>query len=174
MVASAHGHQVSLQELRQRFSLSLKGANLQQLIGYAAALGLAARPVRLELEELSQLPLPSILHWDLNHFVVLKKVGRKGVTLLDPALGERRISWREASRHFTGVALELSPTTQFRPQRRAARVSLQQLTGRIQGLGASLASLTATKQAVVSFCCTAAALQGQTPNGCCAASATMT
>ena len=69
MVASAHGHQVSLQELRQRFSLSLKGANLQQLIGYAAALGLAARPVRLELEELSQLPLPSILHWDLNHFV---------------------------------------------------------------------------------------------------------
>ena len=139
MVASAHGHQVSLQELRQRFSLSLKGANLQQLIGYAAALGLAARPVRLEMEELSQLPLPSILHWDLNHFVVLKKVGRKGVTVLDPALGERRMSWPEASRHFTGVALELSPTTQFRPQRRAARVSLQQLTGRIQGLGASLA-----------------------------------
>ena len=97
MVASAHGHQVSLQELRQRFSLSLKGANLQQLIGYAAALGLAARPVRLELEELSQLPLPSILHWDLNHFVVLQKIKGQQVTLLDPALGLRNISLATAS-----------------------------------------------------------------------------
>lgn len=141
MVASAHGLRVSLHELRQRFPVSLKGAQLQQLIGYAAGLGFAARPVRLELEELAQLSLPSILHWDLNHFVVLKKVSRRGVTVLDPAVGERRLPWSEVSRHFTGVALELSPTAQLQPRRRAPRVSLQQLTGRVQGLGASLATI---------------------------------
>jgi ATP-binding cassette, subfamily B, bacterial CvaB/MchF/RaxB len=141
MVASAHGLPLSLHDLRQRFPVGLKGSNLQQLMGYAAQLGLAARPVRLEMQELSRLSLPSILHWDLNHFVVLKKVGRKALTILDPAIGERKVSIAEASRHFTGVALELAPSAQFTPQRRAPRVSLQQLTGRVQGLGASLLAI---------------------------------
>lgn len=50
-----------------------------------------SRPLRLELEELAQLQLPCILHWDLNHFVVLKKVGSGSITILDPAVGERKL-----------------------------------------------------------------------------------
>lgn len=141
MVASAHRQHLNLAELRRRFVVSLKGANLQQLISYATALGFSSRPLRLDLHELGELKPPCILHWDLNHFVVLKKVGRKAVTILDPAVGERRVSLAELSRHFTGVALELAPNAEFTPRRKAPRVSLSQLTGRVQGLGRALTQI---------------------------------
>jgi len=143
MVSGAHGLHADLSELRRRFSLSLKGANLQQIIQHAAALGFTARPLRLELEELGQLQAPCILHWDLDHFVVLKKATTRHVVILDPALGERRLALAEVSRHFTGVALELSPNAEFKPQKPAPRVSLGALTGRVRGLKRSLAQILA-------------------------------
>ena len=76
MVADAHGLRLGLPELRQRFPLSLKGAKLSHLIAIAQQLGFTTRPLRLEMEGLGKLKLPCILHWDLNHFVVLAKVGR--------------------------------------------------------------------------------------------------
>lgn len=139
MLASAHGQHLDLPELRRRFPVSLKGANLQQLTSQAAALGFSSRPLRLDLHELGDLKLPCILHWGLNHFVVLKKVSHKTLTLLDPAVGERRLSLDEASRYFTGVALELTPNAEFQPAAAAPRVSLSQLTGRVQGLWRALA-----------------------------------
>ena len=137
MVAESHGLRVSISNLRQRFQQTLKGANLKQLISTSAALGLHARPLRLELHELGELSLPCILHWDMNHFVVLSKVSRKYIVVLDPAVGERRLSMKEMSRHFTGVALELSPSTTFEPQAQAPKLKLSQLTGKVQGLGRS-------------------------------------
>ena len=142
MVCSAHGLHQDLSELRRRFPISLKGATLQQLIAHAGALGFSSRPLRLELEELADLQTPCILHWDLNHFVVLKKVSRsKQVLILDPAIGERRLSLAEASRHFTGVALELTPNAEFKSQAPAPRVSLRELTGKVLGLKRSLAQI---------------------------------
>lgn len=141
MLASAHGQRTDLAELRRRFPVSLKGANLAQLIAHADAIGLAGRALRLEPEELGALRLPCILHWDMNHFVVLARVGRHGLTVLDPAVGQRRISRREASRHFTGVALELTPGAHFETRAQAPRVGLRQLTGRVQGLGRALAAI---------------------------------
>ena len=115
MVASHYGHHTDLTDLRRQFSISLKGATLAQLMRHAASLHLATRPLRLELDEINDLALPCILHWNLNHFVVLKKVkknwqGKITLILLDPAVGERRVSLEEASHHFTGVALELTPS----------------------------------------------------------------
>ena len=135
MVITAHGQSTSLADLRQRFPQSLKGSNLKQLMACSAVLGFSARPLRLELHELGQLVRPCILHWDMNHFVVLHKVGRKHVVVLDPAVGERRLSMDEVSRHFTGVALELTPQANFEPQVQSPRLKLSQLTGKVQGLG---------------------------------------
>ena len=73
-ILSAHGMHADIADLRRRFPVSLKGARLAQLIRHAEALGLAARPPRLEMDELQDLAVPCILHWDLNHFVVLKRV----------------------------------------------------------------------------------------------------
>ncbi len=138
MVAKAHGLYLDLADLRRRFPLSLKGSNLQQIIGYAAALQFSSRPVRLELDELAQLQRPCILHWDLNHFVVLKAVGRRSITILDPAVGLRKLPLAEGSRHFTGVALELTPNADFKPADQRQRVALSALTGKVLGLKRSL------------------------------------
>ncbi|MCK6422064.1 MAG: peptidase domain-containing ABC transporter [Aquabacterium sp.] len=151
MVANAHRLHLDLTELRRRFPVSLKGATLAQLISHAAALGFTSRPLRLELGELAKLSLPCVLHWDLNHFVVLKKIGRGGAVILDPALGERRLPLAEVSRHFTGVALELAPSAEFKRQEPAARLSLRSLTGRVAGLKLALAQILAVALALELF-----------------------
>ena len=122
MVAGHYGLHMDLPQMRRRFPLSLKG-------------------LRLEMQDLGQLKLPCILHWDLNHFVVLARVGRKKAVLLDPASGRREMDLQEVSRHFTGVALELAPAPQFRPQRAAPAVSLRQLMGPVRGLWGALAQV---------------------------------
>ncbi|WP_147652968.1 peptidase domain-containing ABC transporter [Vulcaniibacterium gelatinicum] len=151
MVAEAHDLRIGLPELRQRFPLSLKGARLNQLIHIAQQLGFATRPLRLELEDLPKLKVPCILHWDLNHFVVLAKAGASKVTILDPAFGERRLGYDEVSKHFTGVALELTPGADFRPRRAAPAVTVRQLTGPVSGLWRSLALIGLLSVALQAF-----------------------
>ncbi|UPJ26009.1 peptidase domain-containing ABC transporter [Bradyrhizobium sp. CW1] len=113
MVASYHGHRTDLNSLRRRHPVSLKGVTLRDLMQIAAHLGLSCRPLRIEIGHLCQLRLPAILHWDMAHFVVLKAYRRKGIVVHDPAAGEKWFPLTEASRHLTGVALELSPIETF-------------------------------------------------------------
>src|SRR5258706_7672327 len=141
MVAWFHGHRIDLAGMRRRFTVSLKGATLAYLMQVAGALHLAPRPLRLELEELPQLRAPCILHWDLNHFVVLKSADSRGAVIRDPAFGTRRLSYAEISKHFTGIALELSPTAQFKPADERRRIRLADLMGRVTGLRRSLAQV---------------------------------
>lgn len=138
MVASYHGFRTDLPTLRGRFSLSLKGANLAQIIRYADSLQLSARPLRLEMDELKDLKVPCLLHWDLNHFVVLKNVCKTGVVIHDPAVGIRHLDFELAGKHFTGVALELTPTAHFKPANARRRVSLFQLMGKVDGLWSAM------------------------------------
>jgi ATP-binding cassette subfamily B protein RaxB len=141
MIAQYFGYRADLLHLRRRFGMSLKGATLKDLIRVADQIGLACRPLRLELSELAQLRLPCILHWDLNHFVVLKSVGPKSVVIHDPAVGLRRLPIEMISRHFTGVALELMPTNQFEPAASPPRVRTLQLLGHLSGVKRALAQL---------------------------------
>lgn len=141
MVADAHGFRIGLPELRQRFQMSLKGAKLSHLIEMSQQLGFSARPLRLDIEDLNKLTLPCILHWDMNHFVVLASVGESKVTILDPAVGERRMVFSELSNHFTGVALELAPGHDFRLRKAAPAVSVRALTGHVVGLWRALGQI---------------------------------
>lgn len=138
MIAGYYGHHIDLPTLRRKFSLSLKGMRLQQLIEMAQTLGLACRPLRLEIDELSRLQTPCILHWDMDHFVVLRKVGKRSVSIHDPAGGERRLRFDEIGPHWTGVAMELSKGPTFKRMAPPSPVSLRKLAGSIQGLGKSL------------------------------------
>lgn len=156
MVASYYGYRVDLAELRRKFSVSLKGATLEHLMRHASALQLASRPLRLELEELQQLQVPCILHWNMNHFVVLKKVsrrldGKRIVTLLDPAVGECSLPLSEVSKHFTGIALELTPSAGFVVRDERKRVAIRDLTGRITGLRRALVQVIALALALEVF-----------------------
>src|SRR5690349_1073095 len=114
MVARYHGHDVDLAGLRRRFPASLKGVSLAQLIQVAGQLSLGTRPLRLEPQDLRRLRTPCMLHWDLNHFVVLERVKDRRIVIHDPARGVRTLGLEEASGHFTGVALEVWPTADFR------------------------------------------------------------
>jgi len=134
MVASAHGHKIDLATLRRQYPSSLRGLTLQSLIQIADKMHFASRPLRLELEEMNQLQMPAILHWDMNHFVVLKSVDSKGITIHDPAQGARFITMEEVSKHFTGIALELSPTADFKPKNEIKKVPLSTFWSRIVGL----------------------------------------
>lgn len=134
MVASYHGHRLDLNTLRRRHPISLAGVTLRGLIQVAGQLGLACRPLRFELEHLGQLRLPAILHWDMNHFVVLKAVTGRGIVIHDPGSGERCIPLAEASKHLTGVALEVSPAEGFACQDERARLPFAAFWGQTHGL----------------------------------------
>ena len=141
MVATANGHVTDLATMRQRFSLSLKGATMADLVRMAGELQFNPRAVRAELEHLPHLKTPCVLHWDLNHFVVLVGVRRGVATIHDPARGVRRLPLAEVSKHFTGVALEIAPAPGFRPHSEKRSVSLRQLLGHITGLKRSLGQI---------------------------------
>jgi ATP-binding cassette subfamily B protein RaxB len=107
------GSQIDLAWLRQRFPGSLRGMNMRQLSEVAHGIGMTTRAVRCEPAELGDLQLPAILHWGLQHYVVLEKVKRGGVRIFDPARGQVTVPLSELSLCFTGVALELSASPRF-------------------------------------------------------------
>src|SRR3569833_3096286 len=115
MIAGFHGHAVDLATLRSRHPISAKGAGLAQLMEVAVQLQLAARPVRLEFAALARLNCPAILHWDMNHFVVLVDLRKSGAVILDPARGLCRLPPAVLSLHFSGVAPVTTPTPESPP-----------------------------------------------------------
>jgi ATP-binding cassette subfamily B protein RaxB len=122
MVASYHGHRIDLNTLRRRHPVSLKGVTLRGLIQVASQMRFACRPIRFELAHLRQLHFPAIVHWDMNHFVVMQSATKRGITINDPATGQKFLPIAEASKHLTGVALELSPSEGFLAKDERARL----------------------------------------------------
>lgn len=121
MVARYHGHDVDLNGMRQRYSLSLSGATLRSVMDLAGQMGFTTRALRVDVESLARVRTPAILHWDMNHFVVLKAVRPDRVVVHDPALGRRAVGSEELSKHFTGVVLNLC---RYPRCRRCARACL--------------------------------------------------
>ncbi len=138
MIGNFHGLDVDLGTLRRRFQPSLRGAALKSLIGTADRMGLTPRAVKLPLDQLRNLHLPAILHWDMSHYVVLEQVSRERVFIHNPEGRSRWIALDEVSKHFTGVALELRPAEDFVPSRQRERLRLPQLWSRVSGLKRAL------------------------------------
>lgn len=138
MVSGYYGHHFDLVTLRRRFPVSLKGATLKSLMDTADGLNLTPRALTLELEQLTEVQTPAILHWDMNHFVVLQKAGKRGITIHDPARGRQDVDWQAASRHFTGIALELMPTKDFEVKNEKLSMRLTDFWDRITGFKRAL------------------------------------
>jgi len=141
MVASYYGHKLDMAAMRKRFSANLKGMNLQQLIDVGDSLGLSSRALQCPMEDISKLSLPCVLHWDMNHFVVLTKITSKSASINDPAMGKRTLSLSEFAEHFTGIALELRPTNNFVKQREQQSMGWSQLWSKMTGLKSALLKL---------------------------------
>ena len=141
MVACHHGFRTDLSTLRARFPGSLRGTSFDTLDQCAAQLKLSSIAYTLSLEELRELKTPAILHWNLNHFVVLCEANHKGVVIHDPAQGVRTLSYAEASRSFTGSALEFDKSTEFRLADERRKISLSGMIGKLDGWWQSLGLL---------------------------------
>jgi ATP-binding cassette subfamily B protein RaxB len=133
MVASYHGHEADLNTLRQRFSISISGASLRGLMKLADHLGLSTRALRVEMSALDRIVLPAIIHWDMNHYVVLESVSRTSAVIHDPARGRVTLSLQEFSNHFTGVVLELAPSDTFVKVQERRQFRIADLFSRMSG-----------------------------------------
>jgi ATP-binding cassette subfamily B protein RaxB len=151
MVAAYHGLHTDMPTLRQQFPLSLKGATMVDLTRIAGQMQLNPRALRAEMEHLPQLQLPCVLHWDLNHFVVLADMRHGKAVIHDPARGVRQMTMEEVSKHFTGVVLELTPAAEFKPRTERQSITLRQLLGRVTGLKRSLVQIFALALALEFF-----------------------
>jgi ATP-binding cassette subfamily B protein RaxB len=138
MISSYYGHRIDLNTLRRRYPVSLKGVTLRGMIQVASHMQLACRPIRFELTDLKQLHMPAVVHWDMNHFVVLKSVTKRGIVVHDPASGEKFFSITEASKHLTGVALELSPADGFVRKDERTRLRLSTFWAQLRGSAHSI------------------------------------
>ncbi len=138
MIAGYHGYETDLTTLRHRFSISAHGATLTQIISTASQLKMSSRPLRLNMSQITELQTPCILHWEMKHFVVLKQATKTNITILDPATGERKLTIEEASKLFTGIALELTPNSDFEKAEEKQTLTLKHFWSKITGLKRSL------------------------------------
>ncbi|MDY6983716.1 MAG: peptidase domain-containing ABC transporter [Pseudomonadota bacterium] len=141
MVLNFHGHRIDINTLRARLGASQQGLTLKALMLLADRLALGARPLRLEPDELGKLQLPAVLHWDMSHYVVLKALRRGRAIVHDPAVGEVSHDAKAIAEHFTGVALELRPTSAFERKEETRRLRLRDLWSYSEGFGRSFMQL---------------------------------
>lgn len=139
MVANYHGMRIDLATLRRQFEPSLRGTALRALILTADGLGMTSRALKIPLEYLRHVQLPAILHWDMNHYVVLETVRGNRLCIHDPEGRTRWMSFEQVSDHFTGFVLELKPADDFDQSDQRVRIRLSQLWGRTVGLKRAVA-----------------------------------
>ena len=123
MVARAHGKHYSADTLRQMAGFSKAGVSLLGISDTAEKIGFRTRGVKIEPKQLKDIPLPAILHWDHNHFVVLISIRNRAVVIADPAKGVISYTSAEFQKHWVsskrengndiGIALLLEPTPLF-------------------------------------------------------------
>jgi ATP-binding cassette, subfamily B, bacterial CvaB/MchF/RaxB len=133
MIAGHYGHRFDMLSLRNYYGVSLKGMTLHDVVRLAHKLKLSTRAVKAEMSDLGRLRLPCLLHWDHNHFVVLAGVGKRRVTIHDPAIGQRTMPLEEVSRHFTGIAMEAWPIHGFERKTEQARIKIFDLVRHTNG-----------------------------------------
>ncbi len=138
MVAQHHGSSLTLGELRGRFVPSSRGTSLARLMEIAQAIGMEPRAYRIEPQQICELAMPCILHWDLNHFVVLEGWSRRGAHILDPGPGRTVVTPSEFDRRFTGIAVAVQIGSAFHTVTTSGRKRSNFLWPWLRSAGASI------------------------------------
>ena len=112
-VLGHYGRWVSMAELRESCSVGRDGSSGADLLRAARRFGLDARGWRRAIDRIHLVPLPVILFWEFNHFVVLEGVVKGRFHLNDPASGRRIVDYDTFDRGYTGVTLEFAPGPEF-------------------------------------------------------------
>ncbi|OJY08906.1 MAG: hypothetical protein BGO90_14715 [Legionella sp. 40-6] len=134
MVSNYHGHSIDLFALREIDEPSINGSTMLDIVKLLEKLKFNTRALRLDVTELKYVQCPAVLHWNLNHFVVLKSINNKGAIIHDPAVGRRKISLNELSKSFTGIVLEIEKSVDFSVINAKQKFGILDLFKSIQGL----------------------------------------
>ena len=113
MICRHFGRNVSLARIRQLCHTATDGTSLKALARAASELGLAARALKISLRNLPLMPLPAIVHWEGDHWIVLHDVDEQFVRVADPAFGLRKLPRREFEAKWTGYAALFDYTPAF-------------------------------------------------------------
>ena len=141
MISHYWGHKLDLHAIRTRYKPSAHGVTLREINRMFEGISFQTRALRVSLSELHLIKGPAVLHWNMNHFVVLKQVKRAHIIIHDPAMGVRHCSMDEVSRSFTGVVLEVEKMHDFKPLKAQAKLSLADLIKTITGVKPFIACL---------------------------------
>ncbi|MCL1471531.1 NHLP family bacteriocin export ABC transporter peptidase/permease/ATPase subunit [Argonema antarcticum] len=114
MILGYYDRIVSLAELREECGVSRDGSKAANLVKAAQRYGMQAKGFKKGLEALAEVPVPYIVFWNFDHFLVVEGFKRDRVYLNDPASGRRRISRQEFSQAYTGIVLVMEPGPEFK------------------------------------------------------------
>jgi NHLM bacteriocin system ABC transporter peptidase/ATP-binding protein len=114
IILAHYGLWVPLEQLRIACGVSRDGTRANNILKAARRFGFTAKGFRAEPAALRQLPMPCIIHWDFNHFVVLEWFDHRRAYINDPAVGRRTVELAEFDAAFTGVVLAMEPGPDFR------------------------------------------------------------
>lgn len=147
MILIYYGRQVSVSAVREQCGIGRDGLSAFGLVKAARAFGMRTRAITVESHDLRFLPLPAIIHWNFNHFLVVERWSPGSIDVVDPAIGRMRLSSGEFERSFTGVVITLEPGIMFERQKSAKKASVWSYTANyvkfapaalLQVVGASL------------------------------------
>ncbi len=114
MVSQYWGKKFSINRIRDIANVDRNGASLRGLITAAESIGFSTRPIKVTLDQLVKQPLPAIIHWEGNHYIVIYEITRTGIVVADPAIGQITLSHTEFQEKWTGYTLILTPTALFK------------------------------------------------------------
>lgn len=134
MISNFFGHKIDLYGIRQLNKPSVNGVTLKNINQLCEQLGFKTRALRVSLDDINLIKTPAILHWNMNHFVVLKQVKKNKVIIHDPAIGIRACSLDELSQSFTGVVLEIEKSHNFKAIRAKRTVGLYDIVKTVPGM----------------------------------------
>lgn len=113
MIIGYYGKHIPLEQMRIETGVSRDGCNAKNILKAARKLGFEAKGFRKSLEDLYEVNLPCIIHWNFNHFVVYEGVKGKYAYINDPAMGRRKLTIDELDDCFTGVVLTFQKNDEF-------------------------------------------------------------
>lgn len=122
MILAKYGRYIPLEKMRVETAVSRDGVNAANILRAAKRMGLDCHGYRKETEMLREMPMPCIIHWNFNHFVVLEGFKGKFAYLNDPAVGRRKLTWDELEEGFTGIVLTFEKMDTFVREKKQGRV----------------------------------------------------